>query len=239
MNLATVLTDTSARVPDRIALRLGDATTSYRELDDASARVAALLAAHSVGVGDRVGVMLPNVPEFASIYYGVLRRGAVVVPLNPLLKAREVAYHLTDGEAPTHLRLACCGPGSRTGCRASSGRGQWSSRSTRPRSSTRSPDTVRRRRLPTGPRTTPRSSSTPPAPPDGPRAPSSRTATCSATPRSCSRTWSTSGPTTSSSVGFPCSTRSVRPARFGASPWRPERAWRSSPASTLAPPSRC
>ena len=100
MNLATVLTDTSARVPDRIALRLGDATISYRELDDASARVAALLAAHSVGVGDRVGVMLPNVPEFASVYYGVLRRGAVVVPMNPLLKAREVAYHLTDSGAP-------------------------------------------------------------------------------------------------------------------------------------------
>jgi long-chain acyl-CoA synthetase len=99
MNLATVLTDTSPRLPDHIALRMGDATVSYRELDDASARVAALLAAHSVGIGDRVGVMLPNVPEFAAVYYGVLRRGAVVVPLNPLLKAREIAYHLTDSEA--------------------------------------------------------------------------------------------------------------------------------------------
>jgi long-chain acyl-CoA synthetase len=99
VNLATVLTETSARMPDRVALRLGEATLSYRELDDASARVAALLAAHSVGVGDRVGVMLPNVAEFAVVYFGVLRAGAVVVPLNPLLKAREVAYHLTDSEA--------------------------------------------------------------------------------------------------------------------------------------------
>jgi len=99
MNLATVLTETSARMSDRVALRLGEATLSYRELDDASARVAALLAAHSVGAGDRVGVMLPNVPEFAVVYFGVLRTGAVVVPLNPLLKAREVAYHLTDSEA--------------------------------------------------------------------------------------------------------------------------------------------
>jgi long-chain acyl-CoA synthetase len=99
MNLATVLTHTSARMPDHVALRLGEATLTYRELDDASARVAALLAAHSVGAGDRVGVMLPNVPEFAAVYYGVLRTGAVVVPLNPLLKAREVAYHLTDSEA--------------------------------------------------------------------------------------------------------------------------------------------
>jgi len=43
--------------------------------------------------------MLPNVPEFAAVYYGVLRAGGVVVPLNPLLKAREVAYHLTDSGA--------------------------------------------------------------------------------------------------------------------------------------------
>jgi long-chain acyl-CoA synthetase len=99
MNLATVLTGTSAQTPDRVALRLGEAALTYRELDDASARVAALLAAHSVGEGDRVGVLLPNVPEFAAVYFGVLRAGAVVVPMNPLLKAREVAYHLADSEA--------------------------------------------------------------------------------------------------------------------------------------------
>jgi long-chain acyl-CoA synthetase len=99
MNITTVLTDTSARMPDHVALRQGEATLSYRELENASARVAALLATHSVGAGDRVGVMLPNVLEFAAVYYGVLRTGAVVVPLNPLLKAREVAYHLSDSEA--------------------------------------------------------------------------------------------------------------------------------------------
>ena len=99
MNLATVLTDTSARMPERVALRLGEATLTYRELDDASARVAALLQARSVGTGDRVGVMLPNVPEFAAVYFGVLRAGGVVVPMNPLLKAREVAYHLSDSDA--------------------------------------------------------------------------------------------------------------------------------------------
>jgi long-chain acyl-CoA synthetase len=99
MNLATVLTETSARMPDRVALRLGEAALTYRELDRASARVAALLATRSVGPGDRVGVMLPNVPEFAVVYYGVLRAGAVVVPMNPLLKAREFAYHLTDSGA--------------------------------------------------------------------------------------------------------------------------------------------
>ena len=46
-----------------------------------------------------VGVMLPNVPYFAFVYYGVLRAGAVVVPTNPLLKEREVAFYLGDPEA--------------------------------------------------------------------------------------------------------------------------------------------
>jgi long-chain acyl-CoA synthetase len=86
MNLATVLTETSARKPDRIALRLGEATISYRELD--SARVAARPAAHAVSVGDRVGVVLPNVPEFAAVYYGVLRTGEVPHRRRPVRSAR-------------------------------------------------------------------------------------------------------------------------------------------------------
>ena len=46
--------------------------------------------------GDRIGVMLPNVPYFAVVYYGILRAGGVVVPMNVLLKEREVAYYLGD-----------------------------------------------------------------------------------------------------------------------------------------------
>jgi len=99
MNLAAGLVRTAADTPDQVALRLGDAGATYAELDDAAARVAGLLATRSVGAGDRVGVMLPNVPEFASVYYGVLRAGAVVVPMNPLLKAREVEYYLADSGA--------------------------------------------------------------------------------------------------------------------------------------------
>jgi len=49
--------------------------------------------------GDPVGIMLPNVTEFAVVYYGVLRAGGAVVPMNPLLKAREVAYYLGDSGA--------------------------------------------------------------------------------------------------------------------------------------------
>jgi long-chain acyl-CoA synthetase len=100
MNLADSLARTAAAHPDRVAIRLGEETLSYRDLDDASARVASLLAARNVGPGDPVGIMLPNVPQFAVVYFGVLRAGGVVVPMNPLLKAREVAYYLGDSGAP-------------------------------------------------------------------------------------------------------------------------------------------
>jgi long-chain acyl-CoA synthetase len=68
-------------------------------LDDATARVARMLRDKGVGPGDRVGVMLPNVPYFPVCYYGALRAGAVIVPMNVLLKEREVAFYLGDSEA--------------------------------------------------------------------------------------------------------------------------------------------
>ncbi|MEW2084831.1 long-chain fatty acid--CoA ligase [Streptomyces sp. NPDC005283] len=98
-NLTAILADSAARHPDRPAVRLDGATLTYTELDEASARAASLLRGAGVHAGDRVGLMLPNLPEFAVLYYGILRAGAVVVPLNPLLKAREVEYHLRDSAA--------------------------------------------------------------------------------------------------------------------------------------------
>src|SRR5215216_3887337 len=95
-NLATILTDTVERHRDRPALKLDDAVVTYAQLDEGSARVAALLADKGVEPGDRVGIMLPNVPYFGVIYYGVLRAGGVVVPMNPLLKGREVKFYVED-----------------------------------------------------------------------------------------------------------------------------------------------
>jgi long-chain acyl-CoA synthetase len=98
-NLAGILTDNAGRRGDAIALRLDDAEVSYAMLDGASAHVAGLLRERGVGPGDRVGVMLPNVPHFAVCYYGILRAGAVVVPMNVLLKGREVAFYCSDPES--------------------------------------------------------------------------------------------------------------------------------------------
>nr|WP_202538764.1 long-chain fatty acid--CoA ligase [Streptomyces sp. SID8379] len=89
--------------PDRPALRLDDHVLDYRTLDEHSARVAAWLAAEGVVPGDRVAIMLPNVPHFAVVYYGALRAGAVVVPMNPLLKSGEIGYSAGDCGARTIL----------------------------------------------------------------------------------------------------------------------------------------
>ncbi|MCZ0997707.1 long-chain fatty acid--CoA ligase [Streptomyces mirabilis] len=99
MNLASALVSSARTHPDRAALRLEDAVVSYRTLDQGSAHMTGLLHHRGVKPGDRVAIMLPNVPEFAVAYFGVLRAGGIVVPMNPLLKSREVAYYLGDSGA--------------------------------------------------------------------------------------------------------------------------------------------
>jgi long-chain acyl-CoA synthetase len=99
LNLASILTASAERMPDSPAIRLGDAELSYADLDDRSARLATLLREKGLEEGDRVGIMLPNVPEFPVAYYGVLRAGGVVVPMNVLLKRREIAFYLEDSGA--------------------------------------------------------------------------------------------------------------------------------------------
>ena len=111
MNLAANLIATARRQPDRAALALGAAELGYAELDAASARVAGMLRARGLGPGDRVGVMLPNVPQFAMAYYGVLRMGGIVVPMNPLLKAREVEHYVSDSGASLVLDDPAALPG--------------------------------------------------------------------------------------------------------------------------------
>jgi long-chain acyl-CoA synthetase len=115
MNLADNLLRSATVYPDRPAVRLDDTVLTYADLDARSARIAGLLRDRDVRPGDRVGVMLPNVPEFAVIYYGILRAGAVVVPMNPLLKEREVAYYLGDSQARLMFATPGCAEAARLG----------------------------------------------------------------------------------------------------------------------------
>jgi long-chain acyl-CoA synthetase len=98
-NLCTALTASAKEYPYEPALRHDDRTLTFAQLDDLAARAAALLTGFGVEPGDRVAIMLPNIPEFAVLYYGALRAGAVVVPMNPQLKVREVEHYLSDSGA--------------------------------------------------------------------------------------------------------------------------------------------
>jgi long-chain acyl-CoA synthetase len=98
-NFAEVLAAAAADAPDRTAVKLDDAALTYEALEAAAQHAAGLLRAAGVSGGDRVGMQLPNVPYFPIVYYGALRLGAVVVPMNPLLKGDEVAFHLSDAGA--------------------------------------------------------------------------------------------------------------------------------------------
>ncbi|MGO9497722.1 MAG: long-chain-fatty-acid--CoA ligase [Solirubrobacteraceae bacterium] len=98
-NLAQLLTETASRHGDRPALKLDDSVLSYDTLNEGATQVAGLLKERGLRPGDRVGVMLPNVPYFGVVYYGVLRAGGVVVPMNVLLKGREVSFYLSDSGA--------------------------------------------------------------------------------------------------------------------------------------------
>jgi long-chain acyl-CoA synthetase len=99
VNLAQILVDAAQRDPDHVAIKLDDTELTYAQLDGATAHVVGLLREHGLERGDRVGIMLPNVPYFPVCYYGVLRAGGVVVPMNVLLKKREVAFYLQDSGA--------------------------------------------------------------------------------------------------------------------------------------------
>src|SRR3954470_24580864 len=95
-NFAEELSAAVAEDAERPAVKLDDIVLNYGALDAGVARAAGLLRSRGVEAGDRVGMQLPNVPYFPIVYFGALRIGAVVVPMNPLLKDREVAYHLSD-----------------------------------------------------------------------------------------------------------------------------------------------
>ena len=72
-------------------------------VDDAASRVANLLSARGVRPGDKVALSCSNTPDFTIVYFGILKAGAVVVPLNVLLTGLEIAYHLRDSHVVAYF----------------------------------------------------------------------------------------------------------------------------------------
>jgi long-chain acyl-CoA synthetase len=114
-NLASILIETANRHGDRPAVRLDETVVTYAALEQASARVAGLLRERGVAAGDRVGIMLPNVPSFPVVYYGILRAGGIVVPMNVLLKGREVGFYVADAGVKLLFAWNECGAAAEEG----------------------------------------------------------------------------------------------------------------------------
>jgi len=99
LNLAVILRESARRDPDRVAIILDSFKFTYGQLDALSNQVASSLKAAGLKKGDRVGLMLPNVPQFPIAYFAILKAGGVVVPMNVLLKAPEVSFYMGDSGA--------------------------------------------------------------------------------------------------------------------------------------------
>jgi long-chain acyl-CoA synthetase len=98
LNLASLLEHPARMMPDRVAVTFRDLNMTFAQLDARASQVAAGLTALGIGRGDHVALSCPNLPWFPIAYFGILKAGCVVVPLNVLLKSREIAYHLKDSK---------------------------------------------------------------------------------------------------------------------------------------------
>ena len=99
LNLASLVEHPVRLTPDRVVFTFGTVNLTYAQLDERASQVAAGLTALGIGRGDHVALSCPNLPWFPIAYFGILKAGCVVVPLNVLLKPREIAYHLRDSNA--------------------------------------------------------------------------------------------------------------------------------------------
>ncbi|MBK7708182.1 MAG: long-chain fatty acid--CoA ligase [Acidobacteria bacterium] len=99
LNLSSIIEHHARLTPDKEAVIWNDMRMTYGQLNAFSNRVAQALHEMGVGNGDKVALSCPNLPYFPIVYYGILKAGAVVVPLNVLFQPREVAYHLADSDA--------------------------------------------------------------------------------------------------------------------------------------------
>lgn len=106
-SVAAILAESASRYPDDVAVIVGDRHTTYAELWAATLGYAGALRARGVAEGDRVAMLVPNVADFARVYYATLALGAVVVPVHALLKRKEIEYVLRDSGARL---LVCAAP---------------------------------------------------------------------------------------------------------------------------------
>jgi len=103
LNLSVIIEDSAKRYGDSPAFTFGETTMNYLQINGAANQVANGLVSKGIKPGDKVALSCFNLPYFPIVYFGILKAGAVVVPLSVLLKEEEIKYHLTDSEAKAYL----------------------------------------------------------------------------------------------------------------------------------------
>ncbi len=99
LNLASIIEHHARLTPKKEAVIYGESRIQFDTLNSYANRVANALVEMGIGPGDKVALSCPNLPYFPIVYYGILKAGAVVVPLCVLFKPREIKYHLEDSDA--------------------------------------------------------------------------------------------------------------------------------------------
>lgn len=96
ITLNEMLEDAARKYPDAPCTIFKGAKITYREMNELSDRLAAGLADLGIKKGDRVGIFMPNTPQFVLSYFAILKAGAVVVAINPLYSPREIEHQVND-----------------------------------------------------------------------------------------------------------------------------------------------
>ena len=103
LNLSTILESSARTYPNKVAFTFADKNLTYAQVNGAANQVANGLRAQGIKAGEKVALSCLNLPYFPIIYFGILKLGAVVVPLSVLLKSEEVAFHLNDSDAKAYI----------------------------------------------------------------------------------------------------------------------------------------
>ncbi|PCR92196.1 class I adenylate-forming enzyme family protein [Natrinema ejinorense] len=105
-NLVTEVEETVNANPESPAIAYEGTELSYAEFWEQAGQFAQALENRGIGEGDRVGIYLPNLPQFVTAFYGTLRAGGIIVPMNPQYKSREISHMLGDSGAKAVVALA-------------------------------------------------------------------------------------------------------------------------------------
>jgi long-chain acyl-CoA synthetase len=104
--LHSFLEETAARYPDKTCTIFKGRVVTYREMNDLTDRMAAALAGLGIQKGDRVGIFIPNTPQFVIAYYGILKVGGIVVATNPLYSPEQIKHQLKDSGIETMVVMS-------------------------------------------------------------------------------------------------------------------------------------